>query len=125
MAGKLESLRLNKPYDNRTFEDTWVKSKGVSAIAPFANPLKSARTLVKEAMAKPIPVIVNSDDILVGNWTSKDNSFEWPIKREYLQRIKEIKFMYTEGESRVRIIGVELIADGKPIYSNSEVRFIE
>ncbi|MCK0158279.1 hypothetical protein MWU65_13875, partial [Cellulophaga sp. F20128] len=31
----------------------------------------------------------------------------------------------TEGESRVRIIGVELIADGKPIYSNSEVRFIE
>ncbi|WP_227021043.1 alpha-N-acetylglucosaminidase TIM-barrel domain-containing protein [Arenibacter algicola] len=119
MAGKLESLRLNETYDNRAFEDAWVRKKGVSKIDPFEDPLESARKLVKQAIERPIPIIVKEDDIVVGDWSSKDNSMEWPIKRLYLPKIKEIKFTYTSGTSAVNIKGVTLIADGKPVFKSS------
>jgi alpha-N-acetylglucosaminidase len=62
---------------------------------------------------------VKEDDIVVGDWSSRDNSMEWPIKRVHLPKIKEIKFIYTSGKSAVNIKEVTLIADGKPIYKSS------
>lgn len=118
MAGKLESLRMNETYDNRAFEDAWVRGKGVSRIEPFADPLKSAIKLVKQAIERPIPNMVKEDDIVVGDWSSKDNSMEWPLKREYLQKIKEVKFIYTSGNSTVILKDMSLIADGKVVFNN-------
>ncbi|NKI27581.1 hypothetical protein HCG49_13505, partial [Arenibacter sp. 6A1] len=117
MAAKLESLRLNETYDHRAFEDAWVRNKGVSKIEPFKDPLESARKLVKQAIERPIPVIVHEDDIVVGEWSSKDNTMEWPINRADLPKIKEVKFIYTSGNTPVSIKDVTLIADGKPIYT--------
>ncbi|RTE54073.1 alpha-N-acetylglucosaminidase [Arenibacter aquaticus] len=118
MAGKLESLRMNETYDNRAFEDAWVRGKGVSRIEPFADPLESAKKLVQQAIERPIPNMVKEDDIVVGDWSSKDNSMEWPLKREYLQKIKEVKFIYTSGNSTVILKDMSLIADGKVVFNN-------
>ncbi|SHI59081.1 alpha-N-acetylglucosaminidase [Arenibacter nanhaiticus] len=125
MAGKLESLRLNETYDHRTFEDAWVRNKGVSKIEPFKDPLESARKLVKQAIERPVPVIVNEDGIVVGEWSSKDNTMEWPINRADLPKIKEVKFIYTSGNTPVSIKNVTLIADGKPLYENSKLGFLD
>ncbi|MDX1365833.1 MAG: hypothetical protein R3243_16630, partial [Arenibacter latericius] len=112
-------------YDNRAFEDAWVSDKGVSEITPFTDPLESAKSLVKQAMERPVPIVLKEDDIIVGDWTSKDNSMEWPIKRTHLPKIKEIKFIYSSGTSKVGVKDVNLIADGKSITKSSDVKYLD
>ncbi len=127
MAGRLASLSENKTYDNRAFEDAWIKKKGISTIKPFTDPLASARKLVKQAMVKPIPHLASEDQntIIVGEWSLNDPEMEWPIKREYLPRIKEIKFIYGSGSSKVMISEVALVADGKTAFKSATVNTIE
>ena len=124
MKGKLEKLKLNEPYDKRAFEDAWVLKKGLSKITPFSDPLQSAIDLVKQANDKAIPQVLKTDDIVIGDWSSKEEIMEWPIKRKFISRIKGIKFTYAEGKSKVNIQNVELIADGKTIIKDKRVRII-
>ncbi|WP_242135604.1 alpha-N-acetylglucosaminidase [Aestuariivivens marinum] len=124
MAGKLESLKKNEPYDNRAFEDTWVLKKGVSKITPFSNPLESAQALVKEAIEKPIPEISKSDDIIAGDWSSKDKIIELPIKRDDISKLKGVKFVYEGGKTNVSIEKVQLLADGIIVGNTEKVSII-
>ncbi|UJH92682.1 hypothetical protein LZ575_09565 [Antarcticibacterium sp. 1MA-6-2] len=78
-----------------------------------------------QAMERPAPVVIKEDDVIVGDWSSKDESIEWPIKRAHLPKIEEIKFIYSNGTSQVSIKDVMLIADGKSITKSSEVKFID
>ena len=126
MALNLKCLRENKPFDKRAFEDAWVLKKGVSEIEPFSNPLETAQELVKNAINKPIPVIPEISDQIIGDWTSGELSEawitkEWAIKREYISKIKGVKFEYFNGSLTSRIQKVELVADGKVIASDHHI----
>jgi alpha-N-acetylglucosaminidase len=126
MALNLESLSQNKPFDKRAFEDDWVLKKGLSEIEPFANPLASAQKLVKTSMDKPIPVVPEINDIIVGDWTMSELSEEWTtkewaIKREYLPQIKGVKLAHFKGRTTSRIKKVELIADGEVIAGDEHI----
>lgn len=125
MAGKIESLKKNESYDNRAFEDAWVLKKGLSKIEPFANPLESAKSLVKQAIEMSIPTIEKSDDIIVGDWSLEEKIMEWTIKREYISKIKGVKFIYEKGRTKVNIKNVELIGDGKTIFKDSHSSSID
>ena len=123
---KLEALKLNKSYDKRVFEDAWVLKKGVSKIEPFSNPIESAHELVQIALDKPIPVIPEVNDQIIGDWTMNELSEEWitkewAIKREYLSQIKGVKFEHSRGRLTSRIQKVELVADGKIIASDNHL----
>jgi alpha-N-acetylglucosaminidase len=99
MASFLESLK-GKPFDRQQWEESWVRSTGVSKIKPYRDPIATAAQLVKDAYAEEV---LNSGSLiegdLLGNWTPSQMSdtwrtIRWPLSAKQLKNFKGVWFLF-------------------------------
>jgi len=120
MAKILESLKTGKPFDKKEWELEWVESSGISQIKPFADPVKEAQKLVSKALNEIIPVVNIPKGVSVGSWSSANvtedwKTVEWAITPAQLKSLKGVVFVFNNGNHRLDIQEVSVVADGKVV----------
>jgi len=128
MAKILESLKTGKPFDKDKWELQWVKSPGISHVEPYADPVKAAQKLVSKALKEKVPVVNVPKGESIGNWSSANVSedwkeVEWVISPTQLKSMKGVAFVYTQGNHRLDISEVSVVADGKVVAADKHTGF--
>ncbi len=113
-----DALKTGKHFERAKWEESYVRSHGVSKVEPFSDPLDSAVKLVNAACSLPMPDAPAPDSI--ASWTPDQMSTEWktidwPITADELHRMGGVEFLYTAGRHRLDVRWAAVIADGKEI----------
>lgn len=120
----LESLRSGKPFDKDKWELSWVKSTDLSKVDPFIDPVKEAQTLVATALSEKVPTPKIPKGESIGSWsganvTTEWKEVEWPIAPTQLKQMKGVAFIFTNGQHRLEIKEVSVVADGKVVATDA------
>jgi alpha-N-acetylglucosaminidase len=55
MVKVLHSIKTGQQFDRAAWEHAWVTDSGISKIEPYADPLTTAKELVKKALSEALP----------------------------------------------------------------------
>ncbi len=128
MAQYFAALKENRPFNRSAWEEAWVQAKGVSAIAPYPDPVAAARELVQKAQAAKIPVIPPVSGTEIGRWARNQyktewQTVEWRISTEQARNCTGVIFKYAAGGQRLNMKDVILVADGKDVSRDNHFGF--
>ena len=117
-----DAERFGKPADIAAFENRWVAER-----LPLPDPgpafrLDETEPLVKLMDSITAVVVPNLGGETVGAWSPTGLSADWGV-REWTISLKDLRsasalrFRYTKGAHRLDIDTVEIVADGKIVFS--------
>ncbi len=116
-----ESRRTGRPFDFAAWERNWVEQQtGLSAAAPYADPLQACRQLLERASHVTSALLDETKGDLLGQWTPADVSaewkeMEWTLPASRLAKLRGVIFNYTRGSNKLEIDEVSVEADGQII----------
>ncbi|MBI9061098.1 MAG: alpha-N-acetylglucosaminidase [Marinilabiliaceae bacterium] len=128
MVAILSSVKANKKFDRKSWEQNWVDGSGISTVKPFKNPIQTATILIDKSFNEKLPIIKTSNANIVGEWTPANTKENWsviefPISTKQLRNLKGIRFIYTKGNHRLDIKEVSVVADGKVVAKDEHVGY--
>lgn len=111
-----ESKRSGKPFDFRKWEGNWVENtKGLSQPKTGGDPFDEAIALVRKAAA--LEQGAAQQQHVLGNWQAAqgeaESVSEWSVPASRVKALKGLRLHQMRQGGRVKVVSVELIADGK------------
>ncbi|SMO51919.1 alpha-N-acetylglucosaminidase [Saccharicrinis carchari] len=128
MVQVLASLKGGQPFHKNAWELAWVAKSGVSKIQPYDDPLAAAGQLVQKALDEELPNLSVVGENVVGQWSPANVSeewktIEWVISSDQLKKIRAVRFVYAQGNHRLDIREVSIVADGKIVATDKHDGF--
>lgn len=119
LQAERQALLANKQFNFDQWETPWIMASGTSPLAPYANPVQTAQSLVQAAKnwkAPSLPEMTSPFKWKSGQVNETWSEQEWDITAK-ITRVGTIKaaFFYMSGRHRLDISWVDLRENGKAI----------
>ena len=127
LVREFDAMKNGTPFDRNAFMVEYTKGHGTSEFTPCADPVSIARVWLDAALAEPLPTVQNplqnGNSELLGEWNpgmvkTDWSVLEWPVPADKLARLQGALFRFSQGNHRLEIQAVEVVADGKVIAAD-------
>lgn len=120
MKGLYQGMRSGDGFNAAPWEEKWIKTPGVSAVAPFPDPVAKAAELVDVAYAEKLPAVAAPKSVSLGDWSpaivgTTWKTVEFAVPADQLKALRGVRFSYTSGRHALEIQRVALVADGREV----------
>lgn len=124
LAGEFAALKNGSRFDRGAFDAKWLSARGVSPVAPFADPVAAAQQAVAEILSEKLPVMPEPKYEVAGAWTPDALGRDWRVieftlSSDLAKRLRGVNFAYESGPHALEIQKVTLVADGKAVASDA------